>query len=124
MFVFIYIYLAKSCLTAVQAKGFKKIMENAASAKPGSRAYPNPTKDAAVGFRLDWGEEIQDDSGHYRNVKLQVNKNAEDATLKKLAGKDSHRVYATARVSLDANDSTTEDDLLDVLVTQGKANAP
>ena len=75
----------------------KKICQPAGDA--GTRCFPPPTHDPKIGGRLDLGD--QTDGGKKRQLKFQVNSNAENTTLKGMAAKDSHKVYATVDVDID-----------------------
>lgn len=74
---------------------------------PGQRAAPAQTgkNDAKIGSRLDNGETVKKGDREYRRYKWQLNKNAENSTLKRLAAKDSHKVWSQADVEIkkDAN---------------------
>ncbi|KAK2825769.1 hypothetical protein FQN49_007381 [Arthroderma sp. PD_2] len=76
----------------------------------GTRVFPpaNPPLDKNIGVRLDKGEKVQGKPGFLR-LKLQVNKGAEDPTLKKLANENSHRVLAT--IDVDTTQEPTEENL-------------
>ena len=65
----------------------------------GTRCFPPPKHDRKIGGRLDLGD--QTDDGKKRRLKFQVNKNAENPTLKDMAAKNSHKVYATVDVDTD-----------------------
>ncbi len=64
-----------------------------ASGELGSRAAPTQVgkNDAKIGLRLDYGKEFQKDGKKYGRLNLQVNKKAENTTLKDLASKDYMR---------------------------------
>lgn len=66
---------------------------------PGTRAAPTQAgnNDANIGLRLDYGEIFNRDGKMYQRVNLQVNKGAENPTLKAL-GKNSHEVWSHADV--------------------------
>lgn len=70
----------------------------------GSRVLPprNAKNDSRYGLRIDKGEPVQGKENTIR-LKLQINSNATNKTLRDLAKKDSHKVVATADV-----DSTQE----------------
>lgn len=65
---------------------------------PGQRAAPSKTtsNDAKIGSRLDNAELFQKDGKTYKRFKWQLNKNVENSTLKKLAAKNSHKVWSFA----------------------------
>lgn len=75
----------------------------------GTRAAPSQSgsNDTKIGSRLDHGEKLTKDGKEYRRYKWQINKNAENQTLKELANKDSHKVWAEADVPVttDANET-------------------
>lgn len=75
----------------------------------GTRAAPSQSgsNDSTIGSRLDNGEKIVKDGKEYKRYKWQINKNAENATLKELANKDSHKVWSEA----------------DILITSGASSA-
>ncbi len=70
---------------------------------PGTRAAPTQAgnNDAKIGLRLDYGETFIRDGKMYRRVNLQVNKNAENPTLKALVKKNSHEVWSHADVLIE-----------------------
>ena len=69
---------------------------------PGTRAAPTQlsTNDKKIGSRLDNGEKIIKDEKEYRRYKFQINKGADNATLKQLANQDSHKVWSQADVPI------------------------
>ncbi|KAB8213066.1 hypothetical protein BDV33DRAFT_84268 [Aspergillus novoparasiticus] len=77
---------------------------------PGTRAAPARTavNDSNIGVRLDHAEIVTKDGKAYKRYKLQANKNASNATIKGLANKNSHRVYAEADVAVDDSISTED----------------
>ncbi|RMZ46504.1 hypothetical protein AFCA_012201 [Aspergillus flavus] len=77
---------------------------------PGTRAAPARTavNDSNIGVRLDHAEIVTKDGKTYKRYKLQANKNASNATIKGLANKNSHRVYAEADVAVDDSISTED----------------
>lgn len=64
--------------------------------------------DKKIGVRIDKGEPVNGKPGFLR-LKLQVNKGADDPTLKKLADENWHKVWAT--VDVDTNQEATEENL-------------
>ncbi|KAE8149486.1 hypothetical protein BDV25DRAFT_156211 [Aspergillus avenaceus] len=80
---------------------------------PGHRAAPAPggNHDATIGGRIDVGEIVKIAGKEFRRYKFQLNLNAQDSTIKKLAAKDSHKVYSTADVEIkgDRNEEEEED---------------
>ncbi|DAA79654.1 TPA_exp: Uncharacterized protein A8136_0427 [Trichophyton benhamiae CBS 112371] len=78
---------------------------------PGHRAAPakGGNHDAKIGSRIDVGEIIKKAGKDYRRYKFQLNLNAEDSTLKKMAAQDSHLVYSTADVEI-RSDRTEEEE--------------
>lgn len=84
----------------------------------GSRAAPVPSgnNDEKIGSRIDNGETIIKDGKEYKRYKYQVNKGANDNTLKRLADKDSHKVWAEADMPLgEADAKRTVEQLFDDL---------
>lgn len=65
---------------------------------PETRAAPTRSgnNDVKAGGRLDHGENYTKSNQTVHRLKFQLNKNAENSTLKKLAGKDSHKVWSHA----------------------------
>ncbi|KAK2800298.1 hypothetical protein FQN51_006206 [Onygenales sp. PD_10] len=95
---------AKTSLSA------RKRILNPSPEGSGSRVYPaqsSPT-DKKIGVRLDRGERVHGKLNILR-LKLQVNKGAEDPTLKKLADENSHKVWAT--IDVDTTQDPTEENL-------------
>lgn len=78
---------------------------------PGHRAAPVQTanNDSKIGLRLDNGETFTKNGKEYKRYKLQVNKNAENATLKKMAEKNSHKVHSYADVEILNKEPAKED---------------
>ena len=78
----------------------KKIAEG--SGTPGTRAAPaqSGTNDVKIGSRLDNGEKIVKDGKEYKRFKFQINKGAENSTLKQLANKNSHKVWSQADIPI------------------------
>lgn len=78
--------------------------------EPGHRASPprGGNHDTKLGGRLDFGETIIKNGKEHRRFKFQLNLNAEDATLKKLAAQNSHKVYSTADVEIKADRNKEE----------------
>lgn len=76
----------------------------------GSRAAPSQSgpNDSKIGSRLDNGEKLMKDGKEYKRYKWQVNKNAENATLKDLANKDSHKVWAEADIPVTSDASAAK----------------
>lgn len=76
----------------------------------GQRIFParNSKTDKQIGVRIDKGEPVRGQENVLR-LKLQVNKDAEDKTLKEMAAKDSHKVYAT--VDIDVTQEPTVENL-------------
>ncbi|KAJ5036777.1 hypothetical protein NUH16_004656 [Penicillium rubens] len=77
----------------------------------GTRAAPSQSgpNDTSIGSRLDHSEEFEIDGKKYRRFKWQINKNAANATLKELANKDSHKVWAEADVPVGSDASNASD---------------
>lgn len=78
----------------------KKIAEGKGT--PGSRAAPTQagTNDKKIGSRLDAGKNIIKNGKPYKLYDFQINKGADDPTLKHLANKDSHKVWSQAEISI------------------------
>ena len=70
---------------------------------PGTRAAPTQAgnNDAKIGLRLDYGERFKIDGKEYLRVNLQVNKGAENPTLRALANKNSHEVWSYADILIE-----------------------
>lgn len=70
----------------------------AGNGTPGDRAAPTRTtkNDQKIGARLDNGERFELDGQVYMRYKVQLNKGAENPTLKALADKNSHEVWSQA----------------------------
>ena len=65
----------------------------------GSRVFPakTPKNDGRYGVRVDKGEPVKGKQNTIR-MKLQINSNATNKTLRDLAKKGSHKVVATADI--------------------------
>ncbi|KAG5302381.1 hypothetical protein I7I50_03322 [Histoplasma capsulatum G186AR] len=76
----------------------------------GTRAAPTQTatNDSQIGVRLDNAEKITRNGKEYKRYKLQANKNAANPTIRELANKNSHRVFAEADVPLDGTIPTDQ----------------
>ncbi|KAF8514928.1 hypothetical protein BU17DRAFT_15084, partial [Hysterangium stoloniferum] len=66
----------------------------------GSRVWPKQTQDKKLGARLDWGEKFQKDGHWYRNMVLQVNKDAENPAINEVAKKGTHEKRAIIQVPM------------------------
>lgn len=77
---------------------------------PGTRAAPTRAgnNDAKLGCRLDFGEVYVKGEKKYQRYYLQLNKQAEDSTIQKLAQKNSHQNWSYADVEIKEN--PTEED--------------
>lgn len=73
---------------------------------PGTRAAPAQAgnNDKKIGSRLDNGETFTKGGKQYKRYKFQVNKGADDKTLKELADKDPHKVWTQADISIGEED--------------------
>ncbi len=73
----------------------------------GTRAAPAQAgnNDKIIGSRLDNGETFKKDGQEFKRYKFHVNKGADDKTLKDLANKDSHKVWAQADIPLGEADT-------------------
>lgn len=89
----------------------------------GTRAAPASAgpNDSQIGSRLDHGEKVVKDGKEYRRYNWQINKNAANPTLKKLANKDSHKKWTSADVPLGADESD-QDEIVGQLFNDLKAN--
>ncbi|KAL8703900.1 MAG: hypothetical protein Q9201_002912 [Fulgogasparrea decipioides] len=69
---------------------------------PGTRAAPTQLSrnDKKIGSRLDNGEKIIKSGKEYKQYKFQINKGADNSTLKELANKDSHKVWSQADIPI------------------------
>lgn len=78
----------------------KKIAEG--KGLPGVRAAPTQAgaNDKKIGLRLDNGENVVKSGKEYKRYKLQINKGADNPTLKQLANKDSHKVWSQADIPI------------------------
>ena len=78
----------------------KKIAEG--EGIPGTRAAPTQlnTNDKKIGSRLDSGEKFIKGGKEYKRYKFQINKGADNSTLKQLANKDSHKVWSQADIPI------------------------
>lgn len=78
----------------------------------GHRAAParGGNHDARIGSRIDVGESINIAGKKFRRYKFQLNLNAEDSTIKKKAAQDSHKVYSTADVEINATRTDEEEE--------------
>ena len=76
---------------------------------PGTRAAPTQAgnNDKKIGSRLDNGEAFTKGGKQYKRYKFQVNKGADEKTLKELADKDSHKVWAQADMPIGEEDDYT-----------------
>ena len=72
--------------------------------------FPPSPHDAKIGGRLDLGNPVED--GKKRRIHFQVNKNAENPTLKAMAAKDSHAVHAATDV--DISQEPTEENVKNI----------
>ena len=84
----------------------------------GARAAPAQAgaNDTNIGSRLDYGETFVRDWKEYRRFKFQVKKQASNATLRDLANKDSHKVWAEADMPIGSESpSETVDKLFEDL---------
>ena len=76
---------------------------------PGTRAAPTQAgnNDKKIGSRLDNGETFTKDGKQYKRYKFQVNKGADDKSLRELADKNSHKVWAQADIPIGEEDDYT-----------------
>jgi len=88
---------------SLQNDGWDKVLGNLDTAPPGTRAWPNRTKDHNVSFRIDYGPSfIGSDGRPYRNLELQANKNTKDPRVAAVANTNSHKSLATITVPADS----------------------
>ncbi|KJX96291.1 hypothetical protein TI39_contig679g00001 [Zymoseptoria brevis] len=73
---------------------------------PGTRAAPAQVgnNDKKIGVRLDNADTIVKDGKTFKRYKFQVNKGAENPTLKTLADKNSHEVWSHADIPVGEGD--------------------
>lgn len=91
----------------------------------GTRAAPAQAgnNDAEIGSRLDHGKKfIGEDGREYQRLKLQLNKQAADATLRKLAKQDSHRAEADVPTGSEGKSEVVEK-LFEDLAADAKAKS-
>jgi len=94
---------------SLQKSGWNKVLENLATASPGTRAWPNRTKDRDISFRIDYGPHYTGQDGRlYRNLVLQPNKNTKDPRVAAAASADSHQKLATVPIPIDNPPSANE----------------
>lgn len=76
----------------------------------GTRAAPTRSgnNDKKIGGRLDFGPKIIKDGQDYQKIYFQLNKDAEDSTIKKLADKNSHQVWSEADIPIKEQPSNEE----------------
>ena len=104
-----WIHYLTSILMFLQNKGWSKVLNNLTTATPGTRAWPNRTKDHNVSFRVDYGPCYTGSDGHrYRNLELQPNKGTKDPRVAALANADSHQVLAMIAVPVDYPPTASE----------------
>jgi hypothetical protein len=73
---------------------------------PGTRAAPAQAgnNDEKIGVRLDNADTIVKEGKKFKRYKFQVNKSADNPTLKTLADKNSHEVWSQADMPVDEGD--------------------
>ncbi|CEO58445.1 hypothetical protein PMG11_03169 [Penicillium brasilianum] len=78
----------------------------------GHRAAParGGNHDARIGCRIDFGPKFANAGKEYRRYNLQLNSNAQDPHLKKMAAQDPHKVYSTADVEIKVDRTEEEED--------------
>jgi hypothetical protein len=76
----------------------------------GTRAAPpqSGNYDRKIGSRLDNGEAFTENGKRKKRYNFQLNKGADNPTLKKLADKNSHKVWSYADVDLEDERSSEE----------------
>jgi SRSO17 transposase len=97
----------KKWLTASTSR-MKTVVSSSGTA--GYRAAPaqSGNNDAKIGSRLDYGERFEKDGKTFQRLNWQLNKDAENSTLKKLAQQDSHYTWSTADVEVVNNPTKDE----------------
>ena len=90
---------------------------------PGTRAAPTQpgNNDSKAGERLDHGKNYTKSNQTVHRLKYQLNKNAENPTLKKLAAQDSHKVWSYADVPVPVPGNELNE-VIDSTFTTLKAN--
>ncbi|DAA72767.1 TPA_exp: Uncharacterized protein A8136_5436 [Trichophyton benhamiae CBS 112371] len=80
------------------------------SGTAGTRAAPTQsgTNDEKMGGRLDFGERFEKDGKVYCRFNFQLNKNAENKTLRDLARDNTHKKWSSAEIEISEN--PTEDE--------------
>ncbi len=79
----------------------------------GTRAAPTRSgkNDENIGSRVDFGPiVVKDGNKEHRRFFFQLNKDADNSTIKKLAQKDSHKVWSSADIMVKENPTTEEVD--------------
>ncbi|KAH0834678.1 hypothetical protein J3R83DRAFT_10202 [Lanmaoa asiatica] len=90
-------------------EGWEKILSSLATASPGTRAWPNQTKDRIVSFRVDYGPFYTGPDGNpQRDLVLQANKGAKNPSVAAIAKANPHQVLA--RITVPADCPPTEDE--------------
>jgi hypothetical protein len=87
----------------------------------GTRAAParSGNNDKKIGGRLDFGPKIIKNGQEYRKIFFQLNKDADDSTIKKLADKNSHQVWSEADIPIKEQPSNEEAaEIVDDVFTQ------
>ena len=79
----------------------------------GTRAAPSQSGSnySTIGSRLDNGEKVLKNGAEYKRYKWQINKNANNPTLRELANKNSHKVWSEADVPINSDGSSAEADV-------------
>ena len=95
---------------AARSKSAMARLLNPTQEGAGGRVYParNAKNDQRYGIRIDKGEPVHDKPNTIR-LKLQINSNAESATLRNLAKGNPHRVISNADV--DTEQDVTKENL-------------
>ncbi len=92
-------FLQELFKVANQTSSARKRLLNPSADGAGSRVFPpvGSKLNAKYGIRIDKGEPVTGEEDMIV-LNLQVNKEAENSTIKKLARKGTHKIYAQARV--------------------------
>lgn len=91
-------------------------MQNLATGNAGSRAWPtDKSLDKSIGMRIDWGEIYEKNGKRLRNLCLQPNANADNATVKAKANQSTHQNLGI--VTIDVDNPPSEDEFVDMMRT-------
>jgi len=100
--------------TFKKANAWAKILSKAETASAGSRAWPTDRgQDKSVGMRIDWGELFEENGKRMRNLCLQPNADADNATIKQKANKSTHQNLGV--VAIDVDNPPEENEAMELL---------